>query len=156
MGKHVSAAFEETLNAAFKECVNARRDYEGDPTKEAREKYLDMRGVFRKLIIVHQLEELSKLSDVYQTLTDALVETWEGMATIDRWLRIENLESPLPKHFIRDLRVPSLGGKDVLCGTTAKVQGFDFDMRYSEDARKVWDDTFYCRDDYDTEEVRWK
>ena len=156
MAKHVSAAFEETLNAAFKECVNARRDYEGDPTKEAREKYLDMRGVFRKLIIVHQLEELSKLSDVYQTLTDALVETWEGMATIDRWLRIENLESPLPKHFIRDLRVPSLGGKDVLCGTTAKVQGFDFDRRYSEDARKVWDDTFYCRDDYDTEEVRWK
>ena len=156
MNKHLGATFEKTLNESLKRCVEARRDYENDPTKEAREKYLDMRAVFRKLIIAHQLGELCKLSEVYQTLTDALVDTWEGMATIDRWLRFENLESPLPKHFIRDLRIPSLGDKDGMCGTTAKVQGFDFDMRYSEAARKIWDDTFYYRNDYDTEEVRWK
>ena len=156
MSKALDATFEKALNAVFKRCVTARRDYENDPTKEAREEYLDMRGAFRRLIIAHQREELSKLSDVYQTLTDALVETWEAMATIDRWMRTENLKSPLPKHFIRDLRIPSLGDKDGMCGTTAKVQGFDFDMRYSEAARKIWDDTFYYRNDYDTEEVRWK
>lgn len=156
MSKALDATFEKALNATFKRCVTARRDYENAPTEEAREEYLDMRGVFRGLIIAHQREELAKLADVYRTLSDALVETWEGMATIDRWMRLENLESPLPKHFIRDLRVPSLSDKDGMCGTTAKVQGFDFDMRYSEAARKVWDDTFYCRNDYDTEEVRWK
>ena len=87
MSKSLDATFEKTLNEVFKRCVTARRDYENDPTKEAREEYLDMRGVFRRLIIAHQREELAKLSDVYETLTDALVDTWEGMATIDRCIR---------------------------------------------------------------------
>lgn len=147
---------EDTLEKSFALCVDARRELEESPSAETYDAYMECRTLFRLGIIAHQQGELAKLCANYNELAKALVEVWEGMATIDRWLRLENLNSPLPKNFIKELRVPHLGGKAALCGMTHKVQGFDFDQRYSEDARKIWDNTYHYNQDFDREEVRWQ
>lgn len=142
---------EEALEDAFLLCTEARRDYENDPTDERHEEYMRAREVFRKCVIVEQLSSLTKLITYYKDISTALIDLWTEMATIDRWLRMENLNSPLPKNFIKDLSVPYLGNKKPLCGTTAEVPSFNFSRRYSADAQRVWDDTYFYHNDFERE-----
>ena len=143
---------DDDLQDAFDLCVEARRQYENEPTDAMHSNYLECRGYFRSLVISEQRMSMARLMGHYKELSRALVDCWLNMATIDRWFRLENIESPLHKDFISTLKIPHLGNREPLCGTKTEPPPFDFGQRYSEDARRVWDNTYYFHNDHDTYE----
>lgn len=144
----------ELLQEAFEDAVQVRKALEDNPCPKTREDWAVARGVFRMQVVKQQTGNLNALRAEYFQLAGALKLVWQEMATVDGWLRREGLQSPLPKGFIKSVRLPAVSGKDTdfLCGTEANKTHFDFENVYSRNARLIWDDNFWYRNEYSTEQ----
>ena len=144
----------ELLQEAFEDAVLSRKAMEDSPSPKTREDWAVARGVFRMQVVKQQTGNLNALRAEYFALAGALTKVWQEMAVVDGWLRREGLQSPLPKDFIKSVRLPAISdaAKDFQCGTEAGETHFDFENVYSRNARLIWDDNFWYRVEYATEQ----
>lgn len=145
----------EDLEESFNLAKEARIQHEDNPSAETEETYSVCRGNFRAMVIKSQRESLDVLRAEYFGLARALQLIWQEMATLDGWLRRQKLSSPLPDDFIKSVRLPALSKdlNDLVCGTEADGLNFDFEACYSEDARKIFDGTYWYRSgEYETQD----